>query len=103
MRRRLVRILKDLIHKDDEDPSEADSDKKDKRARDLPAQGEPNSSDAESIDDDHGQIREHGPDGKAETNYVFGHEHGAGDPRAHDWNWSKIPPRQPGRPLLPGE
>lgn len=35
--------------------------------------------------------------------YDFGHDHGAGDPHAHDWDWSKIPPRQPGRPIAPGE
>jgi len=32
-----------------------------------------------------------------------GHDHGAGDPHAHDWDWSKKPPRQPGRSLTPEE
>ena len=86
-----------------EDDEPETKDKKDKRAQDLPAENEPNSSDAKSTDDDHGQIRDYGPDGKAKTDYDFGHDHGAGDPHAHDWDWSKTPPRQPGRPLLPEE
>jgi hypothetical protein len=69
----------------------------------LSATGEPNSSEAEATDDSHGKIRDYGPDGKAKTDYDFGHDHGAGDPHAHDWDWSSYPPRQPGRPLLPGE
>ena len=32
-----------------------------------------------------------------------GHDHGAGDPHAHDWDWSKARPRQPGRSLTPEE
>ncbi len=48
-------------------------------------------------------IRHYGPDGRATTDYDFGHDHGAGDPHAHDWDWSKAPPRQPGRSLNPGE
>jgi len=86
-----------------EDTQGADENERDKRVQDLPAKGEPNSSDVKLIDDDHGQIRDYGSDGKAETDYDFGHDHGAGDPHAHDWDWSKSPPRQPGRPLLPGE
>jgi hypothetical protein len=39
------------------------------------------------------------------TLYDFGEDqnHGAGDPHAHDWDWTKTPPRQPGRPLGPDE
>ena len=47
--------------------------------------------------------RTYGPDGKATTDIDRGHDHGAGDPHAHDWDWGKKPPRQPGRPLTPEE
>jgi len=42
-------------------------------------------------------------DGKAVKDIDRGHDHGAGDPHAHDWDWTKKPPRQPGRPLTPEE
>lgn len=37
--------------------------------------------------------------------YDFGHDHGAADPPAYDgdWDWSKIPSRQPSRPIAPRE
>jgi hypothetical protein len=47
--------------------------------------------------------RTYGPDGRAVKDVDSGHDHGAGDPHAHDWDWSKTPPRQPGRPLTPDE
>ncbi len=73
------------------------------RDGDLPARGEPDSSSAKDYGDGNGQIRDYGPDGRAETDYDFGHDHGAGDPHAHDWDWNQTPPRGPGRPLFPGE
>jgi RHS repeat-associated protein len=72
-----------------------------KKRGDLPAKAEPNSTSVKDYGGGQGQIREYGPDGKATTDYDFGHDHGAGDPHAHDWDWSKTPPRQPGRPLDP--
>jgi RHS repeat-associated protein len=47
--------------------------------------------------------RTYGPDGRAVKDVDRGHDHGAGDPHAHDWDWSKTPARQPGRPLTPDE
>lgn len=73
------------------------------RAGDLPAKGPPNSSAAKDDGKGNGQIRDYGNDGRAKTDYDFGHDHGAGDPHAHDWDWTKKPPRQPGRPIRPGE
>jgi hypothetical protein len=68
----------------------------------LPAVGSPNTSVVER--DDKGQVirrRFYGGDGKAVKNIDY--DHGAGKPHAHDWDWTKDPPRQPGRPLKPGE
>ncbi len=74
------------------------------RSGDLPAKGKPNSSAARDDGKGNGQIREYGPDGRAKTDYDFGHDHtGAGDPHAHDWDWTKTPPRQPPRPIGPNE
>ena len=74
------------------------------RAGDLPARGKPNSSAAKDNGDGTGQIRDYGPDGRAKTDYDFGHDHtGAGDPHAHDWDWTKAKPRQSPRPIGPGE
>jgi len=54
-----------------------------------------------------GQWRRYGPDGNADTDVDFGHDHGAGDPHGHDWGPSPEPgghpTRSPGRPLRPGE
>ena len=89
-----------------EAPSEKECDKvKQKRERDdLPAKGEPGSSEAKDTGDGKGQIRDYDANGKAKTDYDFGHDHtGQGDPHAHDWDWTKTPPRQPARPLNPGE
>ena len=45
--------------------------------------------------------------GQPEKDIDFGHDHGAGDPHAHDWTRQSPqqpnPSRQPGRPLAPGE
>jgi RHS repeat-associated protein len=81
------------------------------RSGDLPARGKPNSSAAVDRGDGKGTIRDYGPDGRARTDYDFGHDHptranprGAGDPHAHDWDWSKPSrERQPPRPLKSGE
>ncbi len=67
------------------------------------AKGAPNSSGVRDNGNGKGQIRDYGTDGKAETDYDFGHDHGAGDPHAHEWDWTKTPPGQPGRPIRPGE
>ena len=42
-----------------------------------------------------------GPDGRAVVDIDHGHDHGQGNPHAHDWG--KKPARQPGRPLTPEE
>jgi len=46
--------------------------------------------------------RTYGPDGRAVKDIDSPHAH---DPEthAHDWDWSKSPPRQPRRPLTPDE
>jgi len=72
---------------------------------DLPANGVPGST-VEKRDSQGNllQKRSYGKDGRAATNIDFGHDHtGAGDPHAHDWDWTKTPPRQLPRPLAPGE
>jgi uncharacterized protein RhaS with RHS repeats len=74
------------------------------RGGDLPAKGPPGSSAAKDDGKGNGQIRDYGKDGRAKTDYDFGHDHtGAGDPHAHDWDWTKKPPRQPPRPIEPNE
>ncbi|WP_239465908.1 choice-of-anchor C family protein [Gemmata sp. SH-PL17] len=70
---------------------------------DLPARGTPNSTAAKDDGKGNRQTREYGPDGRATKDIDFGHDHGAGDPHAHDWDWTQMKPRQPGRPLKPGE
>jgi len=55
------------------------------------------------------QIRRYGPDGYPETNVDYGHDHGQGDPHAHDWGRPSdgAPPtnndRGVGRPVLPSD
>jgi hypothetical protein len=51
------------------------------------------------------QVREYGPSGGAVKDIDYGHDHGAGDPRAHDWkpDLDGNPVRQKGRPLTPKE
>ena len=68
----------------------------------LPSTGNPNSSVIER--DRHGKIirrRFYGADGKAIKNIDYMKRTTA--PQAHDWDWTKIPVRQPPRPLMPGE
>jgi hypothetical protein len=70
----------------------------------LPSVGSPNTSAVER--DKNGKVtrrRFYDGKGKAIKNIDYDHDHGAGKPHAHDWDWNKDPPRQPGRPLKPGE
>ncbi|MGH7572373.1 MAG: RHS repeat-associated core domain-containing protein [Gemmatimonadota bacterium] len=72
--------------------------------RDLPARGEPNSTGVRDDGRGNGQIRDYGPDGNAIRDFDFGHDHGGvGDPHAHDWDWTRTPPRQGPRPIGPNE
>jgi len=76
-----------------------------KLRNDLPSTGTP-ASVAEKKDASGNVIqkRYYGPDGRALKNIDYGHDHtGVGDPHAHDWDWTKTPPRQPPRPLKSGE
>jgi hypothetical protein len=43
--------------------------------------------------------------GWAIKEFNWGHSHGAGDPHAHDWDWTKprVDVRGPPRPIRPGE
>ncbi len=70
----------------------------------LPAIGSPNTSQVER-DAKHLVIRRrfYGGDGRAIKNIDYDHDHGAVVPHAHDWDWMKDLPRQPGRTLRPGE
>jgi hypothetical protein len=73
--------------------------------KDLPARGAPNTV-VEKTDAAGNvvQKRSYGADGQAKKNIDYGHDHaGVGDPHAHDWDWTKTPPRQPPRALDPGE
>jgi RHS repeat-associated protein len=68
----------------------------------TPVRGAPNTT--EEIPTPGGKtVRKYGPDGRAAKDIDYGHDHGGGDPHVHDWDWSKNPPRQPGRPPVPGE
>jgi RHS repeat-associated protein len=70
----------------------------------LPArEGPPNGALTEEDGQGNGKIREYDSNGNAKKDFDFGHHHGVGDPHAHDWDWNLNPPRQPGRPLAPGE
>ncbi len=70
----------------------------------TPVQGQPPDSTVTIPDGKGGSTeRTFGPDGKAVKDIDRGHDHGAGDPHAHDWDWTKNRPRQPGRPLTPEE
>ena len=47
-----------------------------------------------------GTDRTYGPDGRAVQDIDRGHDHGAGDPHAHEWDWSGAKPqRGPAQPL----
>lgn len=67
---------------------------------DMPSKGPPNSTDVSDRGNGNGTIRDYGPNGDAQTDYDFGHDHGSGDPHGHDWNNGV---RGPHRPLAPGE
>ena len=69
----------------------------------TPANGPPNTT--QSFPDGQGgrTDRTFGPDGQATRDIDYGHDHGAGDPHAHDWDWNQQRPRQPGRPPTPSE
>ena len=74
-------------------------------SNDLPSSGKPEST---AVKRDAGgkliQQRHYGKDGRAAKNINYGNDHtGVGDPHAHDWDWTKTPPRQPPRALNPGE
>jgi hypothetical protein len=72
--------------------------------QDLPANGPINGTRKKPAHGKTIQIRHYGPDGRAKKNIDFGHDHGGqGDPHAQDWDWSKNPPRQKARAILPGE
>ena len=70
----------------------------------LPDQANPNTSVSE-YDSKGKRIRRrfYGADGKAIKNIDYKPHHGQPVPRAHDWDWTKDPVRQPARPLKPGE
>jgi len=70
----------------------------------LPVMGNPNTSAVRR--DENGRIaqrRFYGGDGRAIKNIDYEAHHGAPNPRAHDWDWTKDPPRQPFRNLKQGE
>lgn len=69
----------------------------------TPARGGPPNGGQWFVENGDPVYRLYGPDGRASVDYNWGHDHGAGDPHAHDWDWSLNPPRQPGRPIRPGE
>ncbi|MGI8510540.1 MAG: RHS repeat-associated core domain-containing protein, partial [Gemmatimonadaceae bacterium] len=56
----------------------------------TPAQGSPNTEGPVSPT----TYRTFGPNGRARTDIDKGHDHGFGDPHAHDWDWS-----DPNRPI----
>ena len=69
----------------------------------LPTTGEPNSKRHKyNKDGSVKQEREYGPDGRAlrDTDYNHSDDGTHEFPHIHDWDWSKIPPRQPGRALI---
>lgn len=66
----------------------------------LPSSSTPNDVRVEERPDG-GTVREYGADGRAKTDYDFGHDHtGVGDPHAHDWIDGR---RGEPRPLEAGE
>ena len=70
-------------------------------SRSLPYEGEPNSTQVLDRGNGSGQIRDYGPDGLPERDFDFGHDHGFGDPHAHDWVEGVR--QNPGRPIGPNE
>jgi RHS repeat-associated protein len=78
------------------------------KPRSNPMTGEPGStSQTAQPDGTPKQVRRYGPDGHPETDVDHGHDHGQGDPHAHDWGRPQdgTPPthvdRGPGRPVKP--
>lgn len=70
----------------------------------TPSRGQPNTSQTFSSQDGGYTRRFYGGDGRAVKDVDYGHDHGAGDPHIHDWDWSTEPPtRKPGRSPRPGE
>jgi hypothetical protein len=68
-------------------------------ANSLPSKGEPNSTGRlYNPDGSLKQEREYGPDGRAQKDTDYNHP---GDnhefPHEHDWDWTKSPPRLPGK------
>jgi hypothetical protein len=70
----------------------------------LPDHGSPNTSVSE-YDRNGNRIRRRsfGADGIPIKNIDYEPHHGHPNPHAHDWDWTKDPPRQPARPLRKGE
>jgi hypothetical protein len=70
----------------------------------LPTKSNPNTSLTE-YDRKGRKVRRryYGSDGYAIKNIDYKPHHGHPTPHAHDWDWTKEPPRQPARPLKPGE
>jgi hypothetical protein len=82
----------------------------DAKPKSNPMTGEPGStSTTKHASGDPKQVRRYGPDGHPETDVDHGHDHGQGDPHAHDWGrpTDGTPPthvdRAPGRPLKPND
>jgi RHS repeat-associated protein len=69
----------------------------------TPAQGQEPGTQTFPNADGGKTVRTYGPDGKAVTDVDYGHDHGAGDPHVHDWNWNNRPPRGQGRAPNTGE
>jgi hypothetical protein len=67
----------------------------------TPSTGEPNTTErVPGASPGNYTERKYGPDGPATTDIDHGHDHGQGDPHAHDWNNGK---RGTGRSLTPEE
>jgi RHS repeat-associated protein len=79
-------------------------------SRSNPLSGQPGStSTTTQPSGDPKQVRRYGQDGHAETDVDYGHDHGQGDPHAHDWGRPADggapthTDRAPGRPVKPGD
>ncbi len=68
----------------------------------TPRRGEPGSTVEFPTPDGGRVIRTYGPDGEAIIDIHYGHDHGAGNPHAHDWDNPQGEPA-PGRAPKPGE
>lgn len=66
----------------------------------LSVTGEPNSTTTEYNEDGSPkQVRVYGPDGKAQKDIDYNHGGNHEFPHEHEWDWSKKPPRQPGKTI----